>query len=266
MNCWGLREITIPEGVKSIGDMAFSLCNSLETIKLPESVKFIGTDVFTGCESLTEITFPSVLVFIGGMEAFRGCDSLKRIYYPEGSDGMKSFLSYGNNAELIPIASKKLRWNVEGITLTVGGVREIKDYSTEKPLWNDYLNNIQKIIIEEGVQKVSTNAFSNCLHLEHLIIPASVKTIGDFAFTISYCGERTINNGKNVIWSLDNGVLLIKKNPAVKSDADFSTGFESWQVVEKNIKSVKIERGIVPCKRFFDWLTRQPYGNKLSFF
>ena len=248
--CASLKEIKIPDGVTEIGYCAFNGCASLKEIKIPDGVTEIGYCAFKGCESLKEITIPYGLKKLGD-EVLDGCTSLEKIYYRAGSD-FEDILSEGNNAELIPI--ERLNWKIEGITLTVGGVSEIKDYSTEKPLWNDYLNNIQKIIIEDGVQKISANAFSNCLHLEHLIIPASVKTIGDFAFTISYCGERTINNGKNVIWSLDNGVLLIKKNPAAKSDADFSTGFESWQVVEKNITSVKVERGIVPGKRFFDWL------------
>ena len=157
-----------------------------------------------------------------------------------------------------------LTWKVEGETLTVGGVREIKDYSHEEPPWADSLDVIQRIVIEEGVEKISANAFAACRRLEQVIIPASVMTIGDFAFTICYCGDKAIDGGKNVIWSLDDGVLLLKKNPAAMSDADFSTGYEMWNVAGKNIKSIKIERGVIPGRRFFEWLGRLSVNLQMS--
>ena len=47
---------------------------------------------------------------------------------------------------------------------------------------------------------------------------------------------------------------MIKKNPAANADADFSIGDISWQVIDKNIKRVKIERGVIPDRSFFEWL------------
>ena len=257
--CKSLTAITIPEGVTTIGGGAFSYCSSLTAITIPESVTTIGDAAFCGCESLQEITIPYGLKKLGE-NVLLGCTSLKKIYYRAGSD-FEEILSEDNNAQLIPV--ERLDWKIENITLTVGGVTEIKDYSREEPAWVDSLNVIQKIIIEEGLQKISANAFSNCLKLEHLTIPASVTTIGDFAFTISYCGERTINGGKNVIWSLDDGVLMIKKNPAANADADFSIGDISWQVIDKNIKRVKIERGVIPDRSFFEWLNHM--DEKITF-
>ena len=131
---------------------------------------------------------------------------------------------------------------------------KIKNYSNENPPWGDSRRIIQEIVIEEGVKKIYSYAFADCTRLEKLTIPVTVKTIGDFAFTVSYCGDRLVNNGRNVFWSLNDGTLILKKNPAAKSDEDFSTGYETWEVVEKNIKGVKIERGIVLGKRFYNWL------------
>lgn len=162
-------------------------------------------------------------------------------------------------------AVESLRWKVEGKTLTVGGVSEIKSYSYEATPWRDSFRDIQKIIIEDGVKKISANAFAECKRLEQLTIPASVHTIGDGAFTFCYCGDRKINGGQNIIWSLEDGTLMIKKNPAAQAESNFSTGYETWQVVEGNIKAVKIERGIVPSKNFFDWLGRMGDGVTVSF-
>ncbi len=193
----------------------------------------IGQNSFNSCTNLREITIPVGTKSIR-RTAFPECSSLKKIYYPKG------------------VACMNLCWEIADKTLTVGGVSEIDCYSAEEPPWFDSVPKIQRIVIEDGVEKIGELVFIECRHLEQVTIPASVTTIGEFAFTICCCGDKTIDGGRNVIWSLDDGVLLLKKNPAAKSDADFSTGYEMWNIASKNIKSVKIERGIVPGKRFFD--------------
>ena len=34
----------------------------------------------------------------------------------------------------------------------------------------------------------------------------NVKTVGDFAFTICYCGDKRIDDGRNVFRSLNDGI------------------------------------------------------------
>ena len=261
VGCHSLTEIKVPENVDGINQYTFCNCSSLRKVILPSSITYIDDRAFCSCNKLEEILIPDSVTYIGE-EIFNYCSSLKEIYYPAGRN-FESKLCNGNYARLIPIDN--LRWKVEGKTLTVGGVSEIKSYSYEATPWRDSLRDIQRIIIEDGVRKIDANAFAECTRLEQLTIPASVKTIGDGAFTFCYCGDRTINGGRNVIWSLEDGTLMIKKNPAAKNESNFSTGYETWQVVEGNITGVKIERGIVPGKNFFDWLGRMGDGVSVAF-
>lgn len=162
----------------------------------------------------------------------------------------------------------KLRWKVEGKTLTVGGVSDIKAYSYEETPWRDSLNDIQRIIIENGVEEISARAFIECRRLELLTIPASVKTIGDMAFSFCYCGNGLANGGRNVYWTLENGVLNLKKNLTVRGDADFSTGAVTWLAIDKNIKNIKgikLEAGVVPKEKFFEWLGRRSNALQIAF-
>ena len=48
-------EVTIPDGVTSIGNSAFWDCKSLTSITIPDSVTEIGKGAFLGCKNLTSI-------------------------------------------------------------------------------------------------------------------------------------------------------------------------------------------------------------------
>lgn len=60
-----MTSITIPEGVKEIGDNAFSLCSSLTSITIPEGVTKIGDNAFQSCNKLISITIPESVIEIG---------------------------------------------------------------------------------------------------------------------------------------------------------------------------------------------------------
>jgi hypothetical protein len=70
-----LTDITIPDGVTSIGDYAFSSCTSLTDITIPNGVTSIGDYAFSRCTSLTDITIPNSVTSIGNW-AFWGCGNL----------------------------------------------------------------------------------------------------------------------------------------------------------------------------------------------
>ena len=79
---WGKnREVTIPEGVQSIGDSAFRGCSSLTSLTLPSSLQSIGDSAFEYCNSLTFLTLPSSLQSIGN-GAFWNCSFLTFLTLP----------------------------------------------------------------------------------------------------------------------------------------------------------------------------------------
>lgn len=85
-------EVTLPEGLTSIGNSVFHSCTSLTSINLPYSLTSIGNSVFYSCTSLTSINLPDSLTSIG-TGVFYSCTSLTSITLPEGftSMGLRAF-------------------------------------------------------------------------------------------------------------------------------------------------------------------------------
>ncbi|MBQ8868168.1 MAG: leucine-rich repeat domain-containing protein [Oscillospiraceae bacterium] len=88
-------------------------------------------------------------------------------------------------------------WTLDGDTLTISGNGAMAQYNTN-PLWKSH---ITKVIIQNGVTSIHSNAFASCSKLASITIPNSVTDIGKEAFI----GTAYYNNSSN--W--ENGVLYI---------------------------------------------------------
>jgi len=82
--CYKLKSVTIPEGVKTIGEAAFSSCTALETLVLPSTMKVIDAS-FSGCSGLTSITCKAVEPPAAHNEVFDGVPKDIPVYVPAGS-------------------------------------------------------------------------------------------------------------------------------------------------------------------------------------
>ena len=168
--CYSLSEIVISSSVTSIGDSAFSWCLSLSEIVIPSSVTSIGKGAFSSCSHLSEIVIPSSVTSIGDW-AFSYCFSLKYISIP------KSVISLNGN----PFAE----WNGKLECLSPNFVYEDdilfnKDRSRIISFRNQ---NIESYVIPSSVTSIGDSAFSCCRSLSEIVIPSSVTSIGDSAFS-----------------------------------------------------------------------------------
>ena len=77
-HCTNLTNVTIGNGVTSIGGDVFSYCKSLTSIVIPDSVTSIGHYTFYRCTSLTSVTIGNGVTSIGNA-AFYYCDSLTSV-------------------------------------------------------------------------------------------------------------------------------------------------------------------------------------------
>ena len=171
-----LTDITINEGITSIGEYAFAN-SSLNSITISASITSIGTYAFFNCGNLTSVTFSkdSQLANISGY-AFYSCDSLTRITIPASvtSIGERAFY-YCSGLEGVYITDISAWCNIE-----FGN-------NSANPLYyagNLYLNGepITDLVIPEGTTSIGGYIFYNCDNLTGITLPASVTSIGNRAF------------------------------------------------------------------------------------
>lgn len=83
-----LVNVTIKDGVKSIGDRAFAMCQNLKSVSIPKSVTSIGSGAFAQCTALTDVTIPANTVKMGD-SVFDGCTSLETVKLPEKIENLE---------------------------------------------------------------------------------------------------------------------------------------------------------------------------------
>lgn len=87
----GLKELTLPNTIKSIGDYAFAGCRNLKKVTLGEKVTFLSASCFRNCTALSEINLENVKGF--GDSCFAGCTSITNVNLNSltgvGSNGFK---------------------------------------------------------------------------------------------------------------------------------------------------------------------------------
>ncbi|MCM1062621.1 MAG: leucine-rich repeat domain-containing protein, partial [Eubacterium sp.] len=202
--CEKLKSVTIPSGIISIGEGAFSNCISLESVTIPDTVKEIKFGAFWDCTSLKSITIPKSVTILeipsGGL--FNGCASLTDVYF-EGTkeqfetimlDGAQKLgndtiwdgtvydretgttrqvtIHYGNNSPNKVINGIKYTL-LEDDTYSVGSANS--DIRPSSLVIFSEINDKRVTVIEEG-------AFKNWHDLNGVTIPNTISRISKSAF------------------------------------------------------------------------------------
>ena len=183
-NCTGLTSVTIPGSVTTIGSGTFSGCTGLTDITIPGSVTTIGSSAFGGCTNLTSIDIHEGVTTIGS-SAFSGCTGLTSITIPrsvtfigDGAFENTPWLSTKQNDNPLVVVNSIL---IDGSTAT-GEVSIPSGVTTIGSSAFNSCTGLTNIIIPSSVISIGDKAFYKCTNLESVIIPGSITSIGDGAF------------------------------------------------------------------------------------
>ncbi len=158
--------VSIPEGVRRIGDSAFEGCSELRSITFPSTLEHIGKDAFRGC---SELRIPALPKSLRRIEpgAFYGCISI---------EGFETESATG------PIISYKgsLYTKAWGLIAYPGGCRE-KSFETAEATTsvadlafsgNPYLRFVR---LGKNVSRITGKAFLGCRILSEISVDSDNK-------------------------------------------------------------------------------------------
>ncbi|MBR5515325.1 MAG: leucine-rich repeat protein [Clostridia bacterium] len=162
---YGIKKVTIPNSVITIGESAFEWCTSLCEVEIGNNVVTVGDYAFACCYNIESITLPDTLVGIGNY-AFEQCRAIKMLYLG------KNVQRIGNSAFYNCVAVGELELPD---SLTYIGVSAFEKCSSFK-----------EVVVPESIGIISDKTFASCTSLESVTLGNNITAIGKSAFSKCY--------------------------------------------------------------------------------
>ena len=183
----GLLEITLPAGLKAIGNNAFNGCFALRNeVTIPAGVETIGSNAFKGCKNAKfNPALPETLTAIGDY-AFQNCANLYAVTLPASLQtiGAHAFEASNVQEAVLPAGLKTIGAyafrhcsNITRVTLPDGltTLGEGAFQQCEALVTADLMNPMD-------ITSIPRYAFDGCSGLRNVYLPFFIETVGDYAF------------------------------------------------------------------------------------
>lgn len=220
-----VTDVTIPDGVKSIGKYAFYGYSSLKSISFPSSIRNIGESAFSDCTNLDEVYATNIedwcKIKFGDMlsnpiyyarKIYIDGELATDITIPKGITKICDY-AFVNSDTITNVV-------IPNSVISIGDSAfsdcyDLKNISIPNSVVNigegafSYCSNLEKVEIPDGIKFIKNSTFVGCGNLTTIIIPQSVKEIGYLAFG----SDSSLSN-----------VVLFKGSKSQWNSIDFSDG------------------------------------------
>ena len=167
-----ITSITISEGIKSIGDVAFGYMSSLEIVQLPNSLEYLGDNAFSGCIELVGRTYNN-LQYVGSVS--NPC----MVLIPTETNKEASEVFIDERCKFITSYA-------------------FKGYT-----------NLTEVVIPDNVISIASRVFYMCTKLTNVTLPENLIYIGESVFRASSKIKYTTYEGGSYLGSKTNPYFLL---------------------------------------------------------
>ncbi len=175
-----IRTVTFPHSLRSLRESQFEDCDLLTSVTFHENLEAIPARAFLDCDALTTVDLSGAadLTAIGD-QAFYSCDALEGVLLPERSSlqtvGERAFW---NDEQLTAFdLSRAARLTSIGVQAFLGTGLTTLDLSAST-----------------GLEAIAEYAFCGTLHLERVLLPEGLTSIGRAAFSRDALGSSVSSN------------------------------------------------------------------------
>ncbi|WP_034475374.1 leucine-rich repeat protein [Butyrivibrio proteoclasticus] len=209
--CTGLTSIIIPDSVTSIEGWAFDACSNLKEVKISKGMQTIDSKILRRCDSLKMLYIPLSITRIDDFADYNFDLRLSDVYYEGTQAEFESIVKVSQvkdryfrnatihyNCKLWDSTEQKtgkcgnnLKWRYGNHTLTITGTGPMDDYSATVDSgavseltapWAEFIDDMDKLVVEEGVTSIGDYAFAGCKFGADMTFPSTLNKIGDYAF------------------------------------------------------------------------------------
>lgn len=202
--CTSLQTVTLPASLKQIKEGALA-GGQFQKIVFPDGLtKVEASSLFEDCTRLEEVALPSLITEYAPY-MFAGCKNLKKIETAGAITRFGDHCFDGANSELI-LLDPAFEYGV-GVFANMDG---------------------ESLTIPDGFSVIPNEMFCGWNNLKHVVLPASIKKVGDLAFTgeslesveirstkVAFgtdTGGGSFDSGKNIHVTIGNTVLSVTGN------------------------------------------------------
>ena len=216
-------KLTVPDGVEMIPPSAFAYCGKLTEIQLGSRLTEIGKNAFTDCSALTSIVIPESVTVIGEY-AFADCEKLENVLLGGHVETVGAYAFSAMPALKTITLPNSVRsigegafFNSEALkNVTLGsGVEEISlGAFMNTALWKEsaqnevYVGNwflgckdpsATTVTFKNDTVGIASLSLYGNTTLTDLVLPDSVKIIGEAAFALSKINNAVLGYGVEII-------------------------------------------------------------------
>ena len=167
-----VKDLVIPNSVKSIGSFVFYGCYNLTSVSIPINVISIGENAFRYCSGLTSVTIPSSVTNISE-STFRDCSGLIPVIIGSSVNSIGGY-AFSNCSNLTSVT-------IPSSVNSIGYEAFSGCYS------------LTTLIIGSGVKSISSNAFLSCKNINDVsCLAENVPKTSSDAFKDSYIDYATL--------------------------------------------------------------------------
>lgn len=211
--CTALEEVVIQSGLTSLDELVVGNCSKLTTVTIPQTVtKLSGSgnkNTFYNCTSLTTIKFGGTIQEWKYVLARGEADPVKSAsitvicsdgeyhYDPNETLPTPPEEEGSDDQTVVSGTTGQVKWTLDRTTgvFTLSGTGVTADYASTtvgangttngKTDWADYMDEITKVVVEEGVTKLGNRLFYGADKLTEVVFPAtSLTSIGVGTFRL----------------------------------------------------------------------------------